>query len=124
MKEESIHIQEIKRLILDYYHAGHVKADPQLYKEILHPDWKFFMFDENSDLKIVDRDEYCSWYDSKNVDTSLNWETDFSYVNVHFSIAQVKLTIKNQHVGYVDFFNLMKIHGRWWIVHKISQRLS
>lgn len=110
--------------ILDYYHAGHVKADPNLYNEILHPDWKFFMFDDNFDLKIVDRDEYCSWYDPSKVDASLKWETDFIYVDVYFSNAQVKLTIKNQNFGYLDYFNLMKIHGIWWIVNKISQRLS
>ena len=124
MKEESIHIQEIKRLILDYYHAAHVNGDSNLYKEILHPDWKYFRFNDDSNLQIVDRDEYCSWYNPDKIDTSLEWETEFLNVDVYLSNAQVKLTIKNQKFGYLDFFNLMKLHGRWWIVHKLSQPLS
>lgn len=50
----------IKKAILDFYHEGHVKSDPELYKKILHDDWKFFLFDENEQLRIVDKDEYLS----------------------------------------------------------------
>jgi len=34
--------------------------------------------------------------------------------------AAVKLRIENQNVKYIDYLNLMKIDGKWWIVHKLS----
>lgn len=117
-------IKQIKKAIMDFYHEGHVLADPELYEKILHPEWKFFMFDEYDNLKVVDKKEYCSWYDPNNVDSTLEWITEFYYIDVFKNNAQVKLTIKNQNFGYLDYFNLVKIDNNWWIVHKISQPLK
>ncbi len=111
----------IKKAILDYYHEGHAKADPNLYEQVLHDEWKFFMFDEKNNLKIVDKKEYYSWYSPEEVDENLQWMTEFFYVDVFQNNAQAKISIENQNVKYIDYFNLMKIDGIWWIVHKISQ---
>ena len=43
----------MKKAIMDYYHEGHVKSDPELYKEILHDEWKFFFFDNKDKLFMV-----------------------------------------------------------------------
>lgn len=117
-------IEKIKKTIMDYYHEGHVKADPKLYEEVLHDSWKFFMFDESENLKIVDKKEYYSWYDPENVDTNLRWNTEFYYVDIFEKNAQVKLKIETQDFSYLDYFNLMKISGKWWIVHKLSQKIK
>ena len=114
-------IDLIKNAIIDYYHEGHVKADSDLYEQVLHDEWKFFMFDDQNKLKVVDKKEYYSWYDPKKVDSSLQWKTEFFYVDVYENNAQAKISIENQNVKYIDYFNLMKIEGIWWIVHKISQ---
>ena len=37
-------IEAIKKVIIDYHHEGHVKSDPELYKNILHDEWKLFLF--------------------------------------------------------------------------------
>jgi hypothetical protein len=111
----------IKNAIIDYYHEGHVKADSNLYEQVLHDEWKFFMFDDQNQLKVVDKKEYYSWYDPKKVDSSLQWKTEFFYVDVYENNAQAKISIENQNVKYIDYFNLMKVDGTWWIVHKISQ---
>ena len=70
---EESEIDAIKNAIMDYYHEGHVKSDPELYKNILHDDWKFFLFDQNQELKIVDKAEYLSWYDPEKVNVNLNY---------------------------------------------------
>ncbi len=114
----------IKKAILDYYHEGHVKSDPELYKEILHDEWKFFLFHENGTLRIVDKNEYISWYNPDEVDESLTWKTQFHYIDVTENIGAVKLRIECEEVGYIDYFNLMKINGKWWIVHKISHKIK
>ena len=110
----------IRSAVLAYYHEGHVRNDARLYEGILHPQWRFFLLDEDGRLRIVERDEYYSWYDPKGVDPSLKWETEFYSVDVTEDIASVKLRLECQNVRYIDYFNMMKIDGQWWIVHKMS----
>ncbi len=111
--------QTIKQVILDYYHAGHVKADPALYAEALHPDWRFSLIREDA-LALIDRDEYMSWYKPEEANPDLNWETEFYSVDVTGPIAAVKLRLSCEDVCYIDYFHLLKLDGRWWIIHKIS----
>ncbi len=120
---ETEDIEAIKKAIMDYYHEGHVKADPALYEKVLHEEWKFFHHDDQGLMRTVDKDEYYSWYDPKKVDPSLKWKTNFFYVDVtKGKIGSAKIKIGNQNVQYIDYFNLMKIDNRWWIVHKISTK--
>ncbi|MCP4538777.1 MAG: nuclear transport factor 2 family protein [Chloroflexi bacterium] len=109
----------IQKAILDYYHEGHAKCDYKFYENILHPEWKFFMLDQGQ-LKVVDRDEYYSWYNPENIDPELVWETEFHSVDVMGNVAAVKIKLECQKVKYTDFFNMMKLDGQWWIMHKIS----
>ncbi|MFW9999767.1 MAG: nuclear transport factor 2 family protein [Candidatus Hodarchaeota archaeon] len=121
---EDIEIKSIKKAIMDYYHEGHVKSDPELYKKILHDEWKFFLFNENNQLRIVDKEEYLSWYDPEKVNKDLTWTTEFYNIDVTGNNAAVKLRIECEEVGYIDYFNLMKINDKWWIVHKISHKIK
>ena len=75
-------IEAIKKVIMDYYHEGHVKADPSLYEKVLHEEWRFFHHDELGQMKTVDKEEYYSLYDPEKVDTTLKWKTNFYYVDV------------------------------------------
>ncbi len=111
---------KIKQAIMNYYHEGHVKEDPKLYEQILHEKWKFFLHGEDGLLRVVDKKEYYSWYNPDEPDLSLKWKTKFKYIDVTDSIGSAKIVIENQNIRYTDYFNLMKIEGIWWIVHKIS----
>ena len=64
MSDEKI----IKKAIMDYYHEGHVQYKPELYDEILHDDWKFFYFNREGVLELVDKATYKSWYNPKDRD--------------------------------------------------------
>jgi len=121
---EESDIEPIKKAIMDYYHEGHVRSDPELYKNILHDEWKFFLFDQNKQLKIVDKAEYLSWYDPEKANINLNWTTEFYNVDVTGNNAAVKLKLECEEVGYIDYFNLMKIDNKWWIVHKLSHKIK
>jgi hypothetical protein len=114
---------DIQKALMDYYHDGHALYDPELYIEILHPDWKFFLLDEGK-LKIIDRDEFCDWYAPEKKPLDLKWETEIYKIDVTGKLAAVKLRIENQRVRYIDYLNMMKIDGKWWIVHKISHDIS
>ena len=111
--------KEIQETILANYHNGHAFHDPELYRQILHPEWKFFLLEDDK-LRIVDRKEFCTWYAPENFDPDLDWETEFFSIDVTGNQAAVKLRIENQDVKYIDYLNLMKIDGKWWIVHKLS----
>ena len=119
MDHDEVEKQAIRKAILDYYHEGHVKSDPQLYENVLHPEWKFLLGEEG-ELRIIDRNEYLSWYDPDNADPELEWETEFYTIDVTESIATVKLRLECQNVRFIDYFNMMKLDGKWWIVHKMS----
>ena len=112
--------EAIRNAILSFYHEGHVQNDAKFYESSLHPEWRFFLFNEDGELLIVDRDEYYSWHDPKDVDPTLKWESEFYNIDITENIASVKLRLENQKVRYIDYFNMMKIDGEWWIVHKIS----
>ena len=116
MNEEVI----IKKAIMDFYHEGHVQCNPELYDEILHDDWKFFYFNREGKLEIVDKDTYKSWYDPDDRDDKLDWYTEILNIDISGDNASVKLKIGNQTVEYTDYFNMIKIEGRWWVVNKIS----
>ena len=119
MKNAEIEQEAIKKAIMDYYHEGHVKSDPELYKEILHDEWKFFFFDKEK-LYMVDKAEYLSWYDPKKADKNLHWETEFFYVDVTGNVGAAKIRLECENVCYIDYFNLIKTENKWWIVNKLS----
>ncbi len=111
--------QNIKKAIIDYYHEGHVTSDPKFYERILHDRWLFYVYVAD-ELKIIDKAEYISWYKPEENDDSLEWNTDFFYVDVTNNIAQAKIKLENQKICYIDYFNLVKKDGAWWIVNKLS----
>ena len=121
----SIHVEDreaIRKAIMDFYHQAHVQSNPELYDSILHDRWQIFYFHDDGSMAAADKAEYQSWYNPEDADQNLNWETRIYSIDVYENLASVKLWIGNQDFGYVDYFNMMKIDGKWWIVHKISQR--
>ncbi|MHA2207133.1 MAG: nuclear transport factor 2 family protein [Candidatus Thorarchaeota archaeon] len=110
----------IKEAIMNYYHEGHVQFKPELYDEILHEDWKFFYYDQEGNLEIVNKETYKSWYAPENFVEGLEWFTEFLHIDVTGNNASVKLKIGNQNVEYTDYFNMIKLDGKWWVVNKLS----
>jgi hypothetical protein len=124
--ENETRLKEIKQIKADlenYYVFGHSEYDPELYRQILHPAWKMFHL-EDGKLVQVDRDEFCRWYEPQKKNPELVWEFDILSVDITGDSAQVKLSLENQIVLYVDYLNLMKISGKWWIVHKIYHQTN
>ncbi|MGY5855654.1 MAG: nuclear transport factor 2 family protein [Candidatus Thorarchaeota archaeon] len=116
MSEEGI----IKKAIMDHYHEGHVQFKPELYDGILHDDWKFFCFNKEGKLELVDKETYKSWYNPEDRDDKLEWYTEILNIDITGNNASVKLKIGNQTVEYTDYFNMIKVEDKWWVVNKIS----
>jgi hypothetical protein len=113
-------LEAVKKIIMDHYHEGHAKHDYKYYEEALHKEWKFFLLDKEGKLVIVDKELYYSWYDPKDRDENLNWETEIYYVDITGNVGSAKIRLECEKVQFIDYFNLLKIEGKWWIVHKIS----
>ena len=97
--------QAIKKAIMDYFHEGHAVCDGKLYEGVLHPEWRFTRL-KDGELQIIDRDEYVSWYDPKNYDPGVEWETEFYAIDITGEVASVKLRIECQTKGFIDYFNI------------------
>ncbi len=117
---DSEDVIKIKKAIMNHYHEGHAKHDFKYYDGILHDEWNFFRLDEKGPLQIVDKAKYYSWYDHKDFDKRLNWETEIYYVDITGSVGSAKIRLECEKVRYIDYFNLMKLDEKWWIVHKVS----
>jgi len=123
MVEHEKEIEQIEKVLVEYYVLGHAQYDPDLYKQVLHPDWKMFHLVDGN-LEKVDRDEFCRWYEPQNRDPELVWEHEILSLDLVGNSAHAKLRLENQKVLYIDHLNLMKIDGRWWIVHKIYHQVD
>jgi hypothetical protein len=108
------------RKIIDYYHEGHVQNKPELYDEVFHDDWRFFFYNSDGEFQIVDKETYKSWYNPDEKDEELEWHTEILSIDITEHNAAVKLKIGNQKVEFTDYFNMMKIDGKWCVVNKIS----
>jgi len=113
-------VEEIKKVIMDHYHEGHAKHDFSYYDGALHDDWKFFMLNDEGKLEIVDKAKYYSWYDPKDYDENIHWETEIYYIDTTGNVGSTKIRLECERVQYIDYFNLLKLDGKWWIVHKVS----
>lgn len=113
-------LEAVKKMIMDHYHEGHAKHDYKYYEGALHKEWKFFLHTEEGEIVVVDKELYYSWYDPKDYDEKLNWETEIYYVDITGNVGSAKIRLECEKVQYIDYFNLMKQDGKWWIVHKIS----
>ena len=111
-------VEIVKQAIIDHYHEGHAKHDYKYYEGILHDDWKFFMFKDQG-IDIIDKEKYCSWYNPKDYDENVNWETEILYVDITENVGSAKIRLECERVKYIDYFNLLKLEGKWWIVHKV-----
>jgi len=117
---DPIDLEKITNIIMNHYHEGHAKHDNKYYDEVLHDEWKFFMHDQNGSLQIVDKAKYNSWYDPKDIDENLHWKTEIISIDTTGKVGSAKIRLECEKVRYIDYFNLMKLDEKWWIVHKVS----
>ena len=109
--------QIIANALVEYYFNGIRNADPELLDQIFHEDWMMF-YVRNGQLVKVDKSTMLSYFDPSEAQPDL-WEFEVYYVNVTGTAAAANVRIENDRVRFIDYFNLLKLDGRWWIVHKI-----
>ena len=116
--------KQIEKLILDFYLKGHELSDGELYRNILHPDWKMFWFSKHGHVEYTDKETYISWYKPENSNERLKWHAEILHLDIEENLAIAKVRIYNQDFGSINYFSLMKEKGEWQIVGKISKSLD
>ena len=115
---------QIEKLILDFYLKGHELSEGELYRNILHPEWKMYWLNQNDQVENTDKETYISWYKPENRNERLQWNAEIIHLDIEGSLAIVKVRIYNQDFGSINYFSLMKEKGEWQIVGKISKSLD
>ena len=108
----------IEKALTDFYYGGQRQGDADLLRQIFHPDWMLFSVN-NGELVKFDLDTYCGFANPQRA-AQLTWDWEIYYVDVTGHAASAKVRLENDNVTFIDYFNMLKLDGKWWIVHKIS----
>jgi hypothetical protein len=105
------------RAALDHYLMGHATGDPQHFRLVFHPDSKLYF---NRDGKFGTRtaEEYISGAAGKPADDEAQRKRRIVSVDVAGDAAQAKIELDYPTVFFTDYFNLLKVDGKWMIVNK------
>ncbi len=113
-------IQAEKVLInqtIDMYFEGWMTGDTTLLGKAMHTTCKLKNVKEEKVL-VFDRAKYLSFFSPR--PRRENAGGRVVHIDVTHNIAAAKCKIHTADRLYTDYFNLMKLNGRWYIVDKIA----
>jgi hypothetical protein len=102
--------EEVQKAIENYFFKGKLEADKNLLSEIIHEDYRLFNVHKGRLEKYV-RADFFSWLGGK---TDIKFKID--YIDITGGVAAVKITEDAGSHMWVDYFNLVKVDGKWWII--------
>lgn len=105
------------RAALEHYLAGHATGDGEHYKLVFHPDSKLYF---NRDGKFATRTaaEYISGASGKPAADEAQRKRRIVSVDVTGDAAMAKVELDYPTTFFTDYFNLLKVDGKWMIVNK------
>ena len=106
---------------LNDYLEGTSKAKPDQVRKAFHPDLNLYSLDENKKLKIWKGSDYISGFEGKEASNRLGKILSVDFEN-DIAMAKAEISYPNNPVVFIDYFMLLKIEGKWTIVHKMYTR--
>lgn len=106
--------EKVRKAIEDYFYKGKQESDRQLLSEIIHEDYRLFNVHKGKLEKYV-RSDFFSWLGGKN-----DIKFKIGYIDVTGGVAAVKVTEDAGSHMWVDYFNLVKVDGKWWIMDEVA----
>lgn len=106
------------RAALEHYLMGHATGDGQHFRLVFHPDSKLYF---NRDGKFMTRtaEEYIAGAPGKPAEDEAQRKRRIVSVDVTGDAAQAKVELDYPAVVLTDYFNLLKVDGKWMIMNKI-----
>jgi hypothetical protein len=109
----------VKKAIEDYFIKGLMKSDIELLKNIIHEDWRLHNVRKGKLVRYARKDLF-SW-NSHGEDRDSKIE--ILYIDVTGDVAAAKTREDGGKLIWVDYFNLVKLDGKWWIIDKVAHPL-
>ena len=106
--------EEVQKAIENYFFKGKLEADKNLLSEIIHEDYRLFNVHKGRLEKYV-RSDFFSWLGGKE-----NIKFKIDYIDITGEVAAVKITEDAGNHMWVDYFNLVKVDGKWWIIDEVA----
>jgi hypothetical protein len=106
--------EDVRKAIESYFFKGKLESDEKLLREIIHEDYRLFNVHKGRLEKYV-RANFFSWLGGKN---DIKFKID--YIDVTQGVAAVKVTEDAGSLMWVDYFNLVKVDGKWWIIDEVA----
>lgn len=110
-------IQQITETLVDYI-EGSTDGQPQRLKKAFHPDLNLYSVGKNEKLRTWSGLDYIA-------DTKEGKPTgeEGKIISIDFennaAVAKVEISHPESRHTYVDYFMLLKLEGRWTIIHKM-----
>lgn len=105
------------REALEHYLAGHATGDGAHHKMVFHPDAKLF-FNRDGQFATRTSAEYIAGSPGKPAADEAQRKRRIAVVDVTGDAAMAKVELDYPTVFFTDYFNLLKIDGKWMIVNK------
>jgi len=106
--------EEVRKAIETYFFKGKLESDKTLLNEIIHEDYRLFNVHKGRLEKYV-RSDFFSWLGGKN-----DIKFKIGYIDVTGGVAAVKVIEDAGSHMWVDYFNLVKVDGKWWIIDEVA----
>ncbi|MBN1273241.1 MAG: nuclear transport factor 2 family protein [Candidatus Aminicenantes bacterium] len=106
--------EEVRKALENYFFKGKLESDKQLLSEIIHEDYRLFNVHKGRLEKYV-RSDFFSWLGGKN-----DIKFKIGYIDITGGVAAVKVIEDAGNHMWVDYFNLVKVDGKWWIMDEVA----
>ncbi|MGQ0650390.1 MAG: nuclear transport factor 2 family protein [Gemmatimonadaceae bacterium] len=105
------------RSALEHYLAGHATGDGAHYRLVFHPDSKLY-FNRDGKFSTRTAEEYISGASGKPAPDEAQRKRRIVSVDVVGDAAQAKIELDYPTTFFTDYFNLLRVDGKWMIVNK------
>ncbi len=115
-RTDAAEITEISQTLTDYI-EGSTNGQPERLKTAFHPNLKLYYVKDET-LQIWSGQDYIKDTKEGQPTGELGKIISIDFENT-IGVAKVQIANPNSETSYVDYFMLMKIEGRWTIIHKM-----
>jgi len=109
--------EEIRKALETYFFKGKLESNKKLLSQIIHEDYRLFNVHRKK-LDKYTRVDFFSWLGGKQ---KIKFTIDS--IDVTGEVAAVKVTEDAGDHMWVDYFNLVNIDGKWWIIDEVAYPL-
>lgn len=104
--------------VLNDYIEGSTNGQPDLLKDAFHPNLNLYSVGRNDSLSIWSGTAYIADTKEGKPTGEAGKIISIDYEN-NAAVAKVEISHPNSPSTYIDYFMLLKVTGKWTIIHKM-----